>query len=99
MAVRYAPGRFIEAVEHHARLGAGLRGVLHRYDREFAVLSGSSRVATIRPTCAYQATQVNRGNFLAAGEHWERLAAAVGARRHVGCHISRAPPPRNRSRR
>jgi hypothetical protein len=66
------------AVAAHARFGEGLRAFLRRRDGTFVVMRGDVLLATIRAT---EASVPHhgwvRGNFLAAGMHWTRLADLV----------------------
>ena len=75
MALKYVGGKFIRAMKDNARFGEGLRALLLRRERGFAIMRGDVRLAIIHPTHAQiPHREVIHANFLMPGPHWQQVA-------------------------
>jgi hypothetical protein len=78
MALKYAGGKFLKAIEDNARFGEGLRAFLRRREKGFAIMRGDVRLADIRATSArIPHHDVIHGNFLKPGPYWQQVADVV----------------------
>jgi len=78
MALKYAGGKFLKAIEDNARFGEGLRAFLRRREKGFAIMRGDVRLAIIQATSArIPHHDVIHGNFLKPGPHWQQVADVV----------------------
>ncbi len=78
IALKYLRSKFIRAVQDNARFADGVRVVLLRRERGFAIMRGDVRLAVIHAARAHiPHREVIRANFLMPGPHWRLLADVV----------------------
>jgi hypothetical protein len=77
MTLRYASGKFINAVADNGRFGGG-RAFLRRSDLGFVIMRGNVRLGLIRATHAYvPGHDAIVANFLLSGPHWPAVADLI----------------------
>jgi hypothetical protein len=78
LALQYAGGLFIKAIEDNARFGEGLRALLRQREKGFAIMRGDVRLAIIHATRAEVSDHdIVYANFLMPGPHWKQVSDAI----------------------